>query len=638
MIRRSKEFYEFGEYVVDVSERILLRDGAVVPLTPKVFDTLLCLVENPGHILSKDEVMGQVWADSIVEEANLTRNISVLRKALGESPDDLQYIETIPWRGYRFLPDVRRVSGANGHLIIEEHTSSHVLIEQESNATVTSDGAEQLNIVFRQKSAWKPIAITLACVTVVAVIGSAILWSGGIGNRVRPISSVAVLPLENLSGDPSQEYFADGMTEAIINNLSRIKTLRVISRNSIMQYRGTTKPFPEIASELGVDAIISGSAQRLGDRVRVTAQLVHAESGTRLWSREYDRELAEVLNLEGDIAREVAEGMNVRFSPEEKTRLASAGRIDPQAHEAYLLGRYHFGKNDEHHLKQAIKYFERSIALAPDYAPAYAGLSETWVARGFIALVAFRETEAPARAAAMKAVELDEQLAEAHLALAGVKQHFDWNWTAAEKEIKRALELDPGNLAANTDYAYLLVNVGRFDEAIRQGRVIVQLDPVAWSAYSALGRILYRARRYEEALPYLSKAAELEPQGLTPQYRLGDLYTQLGRYDEALAAYESSSKATSALGYPRPGIARLFALTGRREEAKQMAKELKDNPYIIASVYTALGDHNEAFRILEKGIADGAMMTPVMVEPPLEGLHADPRWRSLLDRMNFPKQ
>jgi serine/threonine-protein kinase len=252
--------------------------------------------------------------------------------------------------------------------------------------------------------------------------------------------------------------------------------------------------------------------------------------------------------------------------------------------------------------------------------------------------VGFKETESPARSAALKAIQLDEQLAETHLSLAAIYQHYDWDWTGAERECRRALELDPGNLNVHTEYAYLLMHLGRLDEAIREGQIIVQLDPVSSSARSALGRFLYRAHRYDEALPHLLRAVELEPQSLTPNYRLGDLYAQLGRYEEALAAYERSGQAISNGGYPQAGIARVYALMGRTREARQMISGLKDSPYIIAAVYAALGERGEAFRILEEAVEKHQLLTPLKVEPPLDGLHSDPRWNALLRRMNFPTE
>lgn len=652
MTRTARQYYEFGDFRIDVEERLLLRDGRLVPLTPKVFDTLLVLVENSGHILSKGEVMKAVWPDSIVEEANLTKNISTLRKALGETPNSHQFIETIPWRGYRFLAGVREVEDEIADLIVEERTRSCVLIEQEQETGESSRqaGFELATIVepvpqgreaggeAGRRVRAEIVAVSAALVIAITAITLLLMTRRNETPTAPVIKSIAVLPLENLSGDPAQEYFADGMTETLINNLARIGALKVISRASVMRYKGSQKSLPEIARELNVDGVITGSVQRSGGRVRVTAQLIHAATDTHLWARDYERDLTDVLKLESEVARAVADEIRIQVTAEERERLASARSVDPQAHEAYLLGRYHFSKNDEQALKRAIEYFEHSIALAPDYAAPYAGLSDTWLARGLTGTIDFKETEAPARAAALKAIELDEQLAEPHLSLASIKQHYDWDWTGAERECRRALELDPGNLNVHTEYAYLLMHMGRLDEAIREGQIIVQLDPVSSSARSALGRFLYRAHRYDEALPHLLRAVELEPQSLTPNYRLGDLYAQLGRYEEALAAYERSGKAISKGGYPNAGIARVYALMGRTREARQMVSGLEDNPYIIAAVYAALRDKDEAFRILEEAVEKHQLLTPLKVEPPLDGLHSDPRWNALLRRMNFPTQ
>ncbi|HKZ01510.1 MAG TPA: winged helix-turn-helix domain-containing protein, partial [Pyrinomonadaceae bacterium] len=304
MIRRARQYYEFGAFRIDAVERLLLRDREIVPLTPKVFDTLLVLVENSGHILSKDEVMSQVWADTVVEEANLTRNISVLRKALGESPDHHQYIETIPWRGYRFVASVREVGDENIDLIVEERTRSHVLIEQQQmsarsvdaeleSASIPESSAPD-NEAKRRSKRRVSLAVLAAFGAIVVAITAIILFSITRENqfpKAPVIRSIAVLPLENLSGDPAQEYFADGTTEAIINNLARIRALRVISRNSVMHYKGSKKPLPDIARELNVDAVITGSVQRAGERVWVTVQLIHGATDAHLWAGDYGRDL-----------------------------------------------------------------------------------------------------------------------------------------------------------------------------------------------------------------------------------------------------------------------------------------------------------------------------------------------------------
>jgi TolB-like protein/DNA-binding winged helix-turn-helix (wHTH) protein/Tfp pilus assembly protein PilF len=650
MIRRARQYYEFGAFRIDAVERLLLRDRDIVPLTPKVFDTLLVLVENSGHILSKDEVMSQVWVDTVVEEANLTRNISVLRKALGESPDHHQYIETIPWRGYRFVASVREVGDEDIDLIVEERTRSHVLIEQQqTSALAVEDSLESTAMQepsapvgeVKSDSKWRlSLPVLALCAALFIAISTVVLLltTSRNQNPAPPaIRSIAVLPLENLSGDPAQEYFAAGMTESLINNLARIRALRVISRTSVMRYKGNQKSLPEIARELNVDAVITGSVHRSGERVRVTAQLIHAATDAHLWARDYERDLMDVLKLQSEVARAVADEIRIQVTAEERERLASARNVNPQAHEAYLLGRYHYSKNNEQGWKQAIKYFERAIQIDSNYAAAYAGLSDAWIFQGLTGTVDFKAAESPTRAAALKAIELDEQLAEAHLSLARIKQQYDWDWAGAEQEIKRALELDPGSLAVHTDYGYLLMHLGRLDEAILEGQIVVQLDPISSATHSALGRFLYRAHRYEEALPHLLRAVELEPRG-GANVRLGDLYAQLGRYDEAIAAYERAREAIPKGGNFQAAVARVFALMGRRREARRMVSGLKANPYIIAAVYAALGDKDEAFRILEKAVEEHQLITPLKVEPPLESLHSDPRWKALLRRMNLPTE
>ena len=652
MSKQAKQLYEFGPFRLDATERLLLRDGDPVLITPKAFDTLLALLENSGHVVEKDELMERVWPDAFVEECTLAQNVSTLRKALGERSSEQRYIETVPKHGYRFVASVRKARDESDDLIVEESTRSHVLIEQEqeTNALAVAASLESASIEtpvvpggkVNRLLKWRvSLAVLAACAALVIAITVVILLLTMIRKETQTvpvIRSIAVLPLENLSGDPAQEYFADGMTEALINNLARIRALRVISRASVMRYKGTNKSLPEIARELNVDAVITGSVQKVGGRVRVTAQLIHAATDGHLWARDYQRDLTDVLKLQSEVARAVADEIRIQVTAEERTRLASARSANPQAHEAYLLGRYHLSKDNEQGWKQAIEYFERAIEIAPDYAAAHAGLSDAWLHRGESGTVDFKEAESPVRAAALKAIALDEQLAEAHLSLARIKQHYDWDWTAAEQECRRALELDPGSLNVHTGYGYLLMHLGRLDEAIREGQIIMQLDPVSSATQSALGRFLYRAHRYEEALPHLQRAVELEPRSLTPNYRLGDLYAQLGRYDEAIAAYERSGEAIPKGGYPHAGIARVYALIGRPREARQMISGRKDNPYIIAAVYVALGDKDEAFRILEKAVEDHQFLSPLKVEPPLESLHSDPRWKALLRHMNFPTE
>ena len=478
----------------------------------------------------------------------------------------------------------------------------------------------------------------LLLLIVTAII--AYVWTSrrAITTRSPEISALAVLPLENLSGDPEQDYFADGMTEALINNLTQIKAFnRVISRTTMMRYKNSPKSLPEIAKELNVDAVIEGTVQRVGGRVVVTAKLIPAATDSPVWAREYDRDLSDVLKLQAEVARSIADEVRIQVTADERARFAAVRSINPQAHELYLLGRFHLSKNNPDDWAAAIKSFEGAKNLVPDYAEAYAGLSDALLQQAIFGIKPFREAVPPARDLALKAIGLNEGLAEAHTSLANIKYYYDWDWAGAEKEFDRALELNPGNLTVRIAYGHFLHVQGRHDEAVTEGRLAVERDPLSAEAHTSLGRFLYRARRYEEALPVLQRAVHLEPRSSGANNRLAGIYTALGRYAEALAVYEKAKEvAPSATAY-RDAIAYVYARMGRKREAREMVSGTTVFPVDVANVYAALGDKDEAFRILEKAVEErNALLVTVKEEPPLESLHSDPRWPKLLSKMNFP--
>lgn len=483
--------------------------------------------------------------------------------------------------------------------------------------------------------AWIGLALIVTAITTAAVV---YFWRGSAKPSAnRPtITSLVVLPLENLSGDPAQEYFADGMTEALINDLAQIRALTVKSRLSAMSYKRTTKLPPQIARELNVDGVIEGSIQRSGNRVKVIAHLIHAASDTQLWSHSFERDDADILKLQSDVAAAVAEQIRVQVTPDERVRLTSARTIDPQAHEAYLLGRYHLTKLNDNDLRQAIESFQRAIATAPDYAAAYAGLSEAWRERGIWGDTSFKDAEAQTRNAAVKAVELDRGSAEAHIALSFVKFTYDWDWSGAEAEVKRGLEINPGSLEGHFCYANLLMALGRHEEAIREIQSALKLDPLSPVIESSVGRILYRARRYEEAIPHLKRAIELEPGTKGTYARLGDVYVQLARYDEALKAYQEAGNLQSPLGY-QARIGQLYARMGKRKEALATLSGASGKTIQAAGVYAILDDKDRAFKVLDEAITKrDSLLIYFKEDPPFDNLHSDPRWRTLLNRMNFP--
>lgn len=480
----------------------------------------------------------------------------------------------------------------------------------------------------------------------VAILVGIVAASLHFGSRPEPgeIRSVAVLPLENLSGDPAQEYFADGITEALISNLAQIRALdRVISRTSVMRYKGSQKSLPEIARELNVDAVIEGSVRGSGGRVRVTAKLIPAETDSPVWAREYERDLSDVLKLQSEIARAVADEIRIRVTPEERARLSAARNIDPQAHNEYLLGRHHLRYNEED-LRQAIEHFERAVQLEQDYAAAYAALSDAWVRRGFFGARVFKQVAPLARDAAMKAVQLDPQLAEAHVALADVK-FYDFDWAGAEQEIARALDLDPNSVEAHQRYAELLMALERHDEAIREIQRAEELDPLSSMIQTRFGRVLYRAQKYGDALSHLERAIQLDPNpgNSMPYWIFGEVYLEMGRYNDAIEnfrKYEShGGRAPSSAG-----IARVHARMGERKEARRLLEQLEahasptDFAHVtLARAYAELGDKAEAFKVLFSVVEErNNLATYIKADPPLKVLHSDPRWKDLLRRMNFP--
>ncbi len=362
MSEPPKPAFEFGPFSLDPGKRLLLRNGAAVPLAPKVLETLLVLVENRDRVLSKDELLDQVWGGASVEEGGLTRNVSILRKTLGEKPDDHRFIVTVPGHGYRFVAGCKRDDGRTSHLL-------------RCGGSPRSRMDEPSGPLARR---W----LALAGLAVLA-LGSTVYMLRPAATTVRsPITSLAVLPLNNLSGDPTQDYFADGMTEALIGNLAPISALRVVSRTSVMRFKGTRTSLPEIARELKVDAVIEGSVQRTRDRVRISVQLIHAPSDTHLWAREYERELTDVLKLQGEVARAVADEIRSAGHGRGACPDGFAGTVDPTAHQEYLLGQHYLWKLTEEDLSRAIEHFERATRLDAGYAAAYAGLSHAWWWRG----------------------------------------------------------------------------------------------------------------------------------------------------------------------------------------------------------------------------------------------------------------
>jgi len=523
-MNRPQGTFEFGPFRLNADRRLLLRDGGPVALAPKAMETLLALIEQPGRVITKDELLQRIWGDTVVEEGGLTRNISILRKTLGEKPDDHQYIVTVPGRGYRFVANVHEP--ALGPQPVAAESQTEVRLESEA-AVVQLDGVASVIGSPEQRDEHQASAPLLGVTAETSSLrrwlllgGLTALVAGGLvftlrltpaANADRPlITAIAVLPLDNLSGDPSQEYFVDGMTEALIGNLARIRALRVVSRTSVMRFKGAAATLAEIARALNVDAVVEGSVQRTGDRVRVSLQLIHAPTDAHLWSREYERELTDVLKLQSDVARSVADEVQARVTAEERARLASAGSVRPAAYQEFLLGQHYLWRLNEEDLARAIGHFEQSVRLDPSSAAAYAGLSHAWWWRGIWGATTFKQVESPSRAAAVRALELDAGLPEAHVSMGRLKFGHEWDWTGAEQAFTRALAIDPNNVDAHFFSAMLCMALGCFPDAIGHMKRVEERDPLSPTVQSFFGRVLYRARRYDEAIVHLNRAIELD--------------------------------------------------------------------------------------------------------------------------------
>jgi len=492
------------------------------------------------------------------------------------------------------------------------------------------------------RRAWRVPVLVLALASA-AVLGGWALWRAGVWPAAGPrISALAVLPLEDLGPEAGREYFADGMTEALIANLAQIGALKVISRTSVMRYKGARKPLPEIARELGVDAVLEGTVLRSGPKVRITAQLIDAATDRHLWARTYERDLADVLALQMDVARAVAEEIRVVLSPQEKRRLDQSRPVDPEAYEAYLRGRFHWNTRTAEGFDAAIREFQRAIEIDPGYARAHAGLADCYVL-----LVEWRRRPAPegialARAAAERALALDSTLAEGYTSLAEARV-IAWDWEGAEQAFRTALALNPGYATAHQWYGFFLSKMGRHDEAIAELRRALELDPLSLIIRTELARVYYHARRYDDALAMVEGVRALDSTFTDVSWMLGSIYVELpGRAAQAAARFRASEFDA------RLDLARALILAGRPAEGRAVLDSLlaayargDPNPRYAqaAEVYAALGQPDRAFEMLERAYARGVdeHLTYLKVRPPFDPLRADPRFGELLRRMRFPE-
>jgi len=461
--------------------------------------------------------------------------------------------------------------------------------------------------------------------------------------ELQPIRALAVMPLANLSGDPAQEFFADGMTDALIASLARIGALRVISRTSVMTYKGASKPLPQIARELDVDGIVEGSVLRAGDRVRINVHLVRASNDSQLWSESYERDIGDMLKLQSEVAQAIASSIKVHVTAEERARLSSERAVNPEAHLAYLRGRYLWSKWTPDELRAAIEQFRQALAIDPDYARAYAGLADCYSVLGNINAMPQAEAYSSARAMALKGLELDDTVAELHGSMGYVLRFQDWDWAGAERELRRSVELNPGYANGLRWHAQLLSSLGRHAEAITEARRALEMDPLSLILYAAVGDVYFFARQFDRAIDYYRRSIALDPSFLPGHTDLARAYEQKGMLDEAIAQYKLSIALERSDPGVSAGLAHTYALAGRKDESRAILARLVERArrefaptFGIATIHACLGETDAAFEWLDQAFArrDGALSL-VKVHPRLDGLRADPRFGALLKKMGL---
>jgi len=633
--------FRFGTYEVSLQSGEVRKAGLRIRVQQQPMKLLEILLERQGEVVTREEFRSRVWPNDNFGDFDLALNIAIgkLRSALGDSAENPRFIETLPKRGYRFIAEVSVVDGAS-------HAKGSGPATGDLAGTDPADELENAKLTVAPRPQLSPtprIAVAIVAVLILSILAIWLFRSRE--HAPTGIRSLAVLPLENLSGDAAQNYFADGMTDELITDLAQISALRVISRTSAMVYKGARKPLPQIARELNVDAVVEGTVLRSGDQVRITAQLIDASTDKHLWSQSYEGELRDTLALQKRVAGAIADQIRINLTPQEQAALKTVRVVNPEAYESYLKGRFFWNKRTADGLKVALAYFNQSIDEDPKYAPAYSGLADTYALLGDwqYAVMSPKEAFPKAKAAAIKALELDGTLGEAHNSLAFVLDGFDWDLEAGGKEFQRAIELNPGYATAHHWYSWHLSLLGRYDEAIAEMRKAENLDPLSLIINADLAEILGLAHAYDESILQSRKAIEMDPNFALAHNHLAEAYLQKHMYDEAVAEMQKAVQLPGGSPTCIANLARAYVASGKRSEAVKLLGELNkrsnhgySNAAEIAMIYTSLGDPDQAMTWLEKGYEE-RFNPGVLLRPGFDPLHSDSRFQNLLHRVGLPE-
>lgn len=629
---RHTSVLRFGAYEVDPDSGELRKAGIRIKVQRQPLKLLEILLKHPGEVVTREELRARIWPDESFGDFDQAVNIAIakLRGALGDSADNPRFIETIPRRGYRFIAEVVVLQRDSGKPELAPEKPG-IAGDHDSAAAV----AEQAGVRRLPGSlSWKIIGFSVVLLAIFAVV--IIRWRNQSPANASPTSSIrslAVLPLENLSGD-AQDYFADGMTDELITDLAQIGALRVISRTSVMPYKGARRPLPLVARELNVDAIVEGTVLRSGNQVRITAQLIQASADKHLWAASYQGDLRNTLSLQKEVASAIADQIRIELTPHEQAVLKNAKTVNPEAYEDYLKGRFFFNKRNSN--EKAQSYFQQAIQKDPNYPPPYTGLADIYQ---------LSDNPRLARESLQKALELDNQLAEAHNSLAELLYRFDRDWVGAEKEFKRALELDPNYAPAHHWYSMYLAFVGRKQQALAEAQKAYELDPLSPVVGANLAKKLQENGQYDKAIDQAKRTLEVEPNSAVTHAVLGMVYEDKKMYADAITEYKTALQLGGAPGEMRGLLGYVYAATGDLGNAEKMIRELKQlwpgharAALDLAVIYSGLGEKNEALYWLgkasEKEVGD---LIEVGQDHHFAALRSDPRFQALVKQVGAPQ-
>ena len=645
MSRTVSQLYEFGPFRLDATERVLFRDGKAVALKPKVFDTLLLLVRNSGHVVEKDELMGAVWPDTVVEENNLNQNISALRRVLGESEESGKYIETLPRRGYRFVAGVSEIRDESVEIVVDKRTLSTVVIQEEAdqlNPIKQETQSTGDSIVHRQRVArW----LVLACVVLAVILAAVVMMKrNSAPSTVTEIRSIAVLPFKSLSPDSGDEYLGLGFTDALITRLSSINQIVVRPTSAVRKFSSPGQDSIEAGLELKVQSVLEGSIQKLGDRIRFTLQLINVEDGRNLWTQKLDEKFTDILAVEDSISEQVATALELKLTGQQKQLLAKRYTDNNDAYMSYLKGRFFLEKRSDESSRKAADFFRQAIAADRNYALAYTGLADYYLLN---TLPGDTENLESGMSAIRRALELDDSLAEAHTSMAYL-HWFNRSAVEAESEFTKAIRINPNYAPAHHWHGLFLLSLGKFDESIAEIKLAEQLDPISPIIMANVGRALYQARRYDEALAQCQKTLEAYPDFVQGHLYLAWIYDAMGKYQQALSELQyvpdlhEIDYELATLGHALALSPNKKAALGVLDEMKALARRKYVRPYDFAVVYAALGDNDRALEWLEKALDEKPVsrqptLYMIKFSPLLDSIRSDPRFSKFTARYDMPE-